>query len=205
VPNRVFFEVQRRPQVRPVHFITVGTLGFRKGTDLLFRALDALVETLDFKLTVVTNPAEQFLAQARATVREALWRRIQFKHHLTPAEVAREMETPTMMLLPTRADTGPVAAKEAAVAGVPLVASAIGGVPDYVTPGKNGLTFAPGDLDGFSRAIREAIAHPELGQGRVDAPTLARVRRYLSPEAMAAGFYQAYLAVTGTAGDSSAR
>ena len=193
VPNRVFFEVQRRPEVRPLHFITVGTLGFRKGTDLLFGALESLVGAMDFKLTVITNPAEQFLAQARTTVSDALWRRIEFKHHLTPTEVAQRMETPTMMLLPTRADTGPVAAKEAAVAGVPLVASAIGGVPDYVTPGKNGLTFAPGDRDGFLRAIQEAVAHPQLGQGCVDAETLARVRRYLSPQWMAEGFYQAYL------------
>ena len=150
---------------------------------------------MDFKLTVITNPAAQFLEQARGTVSAALWQRIEFKHHLPPAEVAQELETPTMMLLPTRADTGPVAAKEAAVAGVPLVASAIGGVPDYVTSGRNGITFPPGDLEGFSRAIRAALAHPLLGNGLVEADALARVRRYLSPELMSESFLKAYRAV----------
>jgi len=195
VPNRVFFEVRRRPQTKPVHFLTVGTLGFRKGTDLLFRALEPLVGEIEFKLTVITNPAAQFLEQARKTVSEALWRRMEFKYHLTPVEVAKEMETPTMMLLPTRADTGPVAAKEAAVAGLPLVASAIGGVPDYVTPGRNGLTFPAGDLEAFGRAIREAVAHPLLGQGMVDPAALTRVREYLSPEVMASSFLTAYQTV----------
>jgi len=195
VPNRVFFGVRRQPQDRPLHLVSVGTLGFRKGTDLLFRALEPLVAAVDFKLTVITNPAAQFLEQARATVSEGLWRRMEFKHHLTPAEVAKELETPTLMLLPTRADTGPVAAKEAAVAGLPLVASAIGGVPDYVTPGSNGLTFPPGDLEAFGRAIRQAVSHPLLGRGMVEARTLARVREHLSPELMASSFLKAYRAV----------
>ena len=37
-PNQAFFQVRRRPQLKPVRFISIGTLGFRKGTDLLFRA-----------------------------------------------------------------------------------------------------------------------------------------------------------------------
>src|SRR5712691_7447195 len=32
-PNRGFFRVQRRPQTAPLHFITIGGLSFRKGTD----------------------------------------------------------------------------------------------------------------------------------------------------------------------------
>ena len=195
VPNRVFFEVQRRPRTNPTQFITVGTLGVRKGTDLLVRVLERLESQVDFKLTVITNPTGAYLEELRQTVSEALWRRIEFKFHLPPAEVAKELETATLMLLPTRADTGPVAAKEAAVAGVPLVASAVGGVPDYITSGRNGWMFPPGDLEGFEGAIRTALAHPLLGQGRVEMETLARTRRYLSAELMAENFLNAYRAV----------
>jgi glycosyltransferase involved in cell wall biosynthesis len=191
-PNRAFHQVRRRPQTSPLHFISVGTLGYRKGTDLLFKTLDQLAPKLEFKLTLVTGPCPKYLASLKTSVSPNLWPRVEFKHHILPHEVARELETPTMLLLPTRADTSPNAVKEAVVAGVPVVAGAVGGIPDYVFPGKNGLLFPPGDLAEFSRALETACAHPLFGRGEVEPETLARVRAYLSPEAMARNFLKAY-------------
>ena len=191
-PNPAFSQVTRRPEINPIHFISIGTLGFPKGTDLLFNALDQLAAEMCFKLTVISGPNKQYLESLRSTVSEALWQRVEFKHHLLPHEVARELASSTMLLLPTRADTGPTAVKEAVVAGVPVVASNVGGVPDYVVPGKNGLMFPPGDLPNFIQAIRSACAHPLFSRGLVEAETLAQMRAYLSPERMAKGFLAAY-------------
>ena len=191
-PNPAFLQVIRRPQIAPVHFIFVGTLSFPKGADLLFKALDQLAAEMPFKLTVISGPNTQYLASLRSKVSEALWRRVEFKHHIPPHEVARELASATMLLLPTRADTGPTAVKEAVVAGVPVVASDVGGVPDYIVSGKNGLMFPPGDLLKFIDAIRSACAHPLFSRGLVDAETLAQRRAYLSPERMAKAFLAAY-------------
>src|ERR1051325_3179952 len=60
-PNRAFSEVARRPDMNAFHFITVGSLGFRKGTDLLFKSLNRLAAEMPFKLTILTNPAPQYL------------------------------------------------------------------------------------------------------------------------------------------------
>ena len=191
-PNRAFSQVLRRPQAKPIHFICVGGMSFRKGTDLLFLALEQLRSELDFKLTVITNPDLSFLQPLKSTVSDEVWKRVEFKHHILPHEVAKELETPTIMLLPTRADTSPNAVKEAVVAGLPVVASSVGGIPDYVFPGKNGLLFPPSDLAEFVRAIKSACAHPLFGQGRVDEETLAQTRAYLSPERMGRNFLKAY-------------
>ena len=120
------------------------------------------------------------------------WERVEFKHDLLPHEVAKELETPTMLLMPTRADTSPNAVKEAVVAGAPVVAASVGGIPDYVVHGKNGLLFPAGDVEAFSQAIRSAVAHPLFGRGLVDPATLAAEREYLSPELMAKKFLAAY-------------
>jgi glycosyltransferase involved in cell wall biosynthesis len=191
-PNWAFHRVQRSPQTKPIHFISVGTLGFRKGTDLLFKALDSLCPSLSFKLTMVTNPNQQYLDNVRKTVSNALWERVQFRHHILPNEVARELETPAMLLLPTRADTSPNAVKEAAVAGVPVVASDVGGIPDYIIPEKNGYLFPPTDLGGFIRNIEKACAHPLFSRGLVEPETLTNTRAYLSPKRMAENFLKAY-------------
>jgi glycosyltransferase involved in cell wall biosynthesis len=191
-PNRAFFQVRRQPRLQPVRFISIGTLGFRKGTDLLFQGLDRLRQEMAFTLEVISGPNADYLATVRPMVSAALWERVQFKPHILPREVAQELETATLMLLPTRADVSPNAVKECVVAGVPVVASSTGGVPDYVFPGKNGLLFPPGDLEGFVAALRTAVQHPLFSRGQVDAAALAQSRDYLSAARMARNFLTAY-------------
>jgi glycosyltransferase involved in cell wall biosynthesis len=198
-PNRSFAQVRRRPQTNPIHFISVGTLGFRKGTDLLFQAMAELAPEMPFRLTMVTSAAtqpEQWLSSLPAAYRD----RVVFRHNILPNEVAAELAEPTVLLLPTRADTSPNAVKEAVVAGLPVVASRVGGIPDYVFPDRNGLLFQPGDLADFVRAIRAACAHPLFSRGAVEDETLQKMRDYLSPERMAANFLRAYKQATARAG-----
>lgn len=180
------------PATAPVQFIYVGSLDYRKGADLLFRALDRLRDEIDFRLTVICGPNTSYLSSLQPAVSAELMRRVQFKHHLLPGEVARELETPTMLLFPTRADVSPNAVKESLVAGLPVVGARVGGIPDYLIHGKNGLLFPVGDLDGFVTAIREACAHPLFGRGQIDPESLMQTRAYLSPERMALNFLNAY-------------
>lgn len=190
--NAAFRQIVRRPQTAPVQFICIGGLGHRKGTDLVFAALERLGAELDFRIKFITGPAPQYIESLRANASARIWERVEFKHHLLPHEVAAELETPTMLLMPTRADTSPNAVKEAVVAGMPVVAAAVGGIPDYVVHEKNGLLFPAGDLEAFIQSIRTAYAHPLFGRGQVDADTLAAQREYLSPELMAKKFLAAY-------------
>jgi glycosyltransferase involved in cell wall biosynthesis len=194
VPDWLFHQVRRRPQIDPIHFVSICTLDYRKGLDLLFVALDRLTSQLPFKLTLISNSTPDQLETLRATVSDACWQRIRFKHNLTSQDVAGELETATMMLMPTRADTGPMAVKEAALAGVPVVASNVGGIPDYILPGKNGLLFPVDDVSEFVRAIKRACEHPLFGKGLVEADTLARLRDYLSPSTAANSIMEIYKA-----------
>jgi glycosyltransferase involved in cell wall biosynthesis len=191
-PNQAFHQLQRRPQTQPLRFIAVGGLGHRKGTDLILAALEQLRDELDFTMTFITNPNPAYVAALQAQVSTATWQRVEFKYHLLPPEVAKELETATMLLMPTRADTSPNAVKEAVVAGLPVVAAEIGGIPDYVVPSKNGLLFPVGDLQAFIRSLREACKHPLFSKGQVDADELIKAREYLSPALMARKFLAAY-------------
>ncbi len=191
-PNRAFFNVRRQPQTDPLHFIAIGTPSYRKGTDLLFKALDKLSSELRFKLTMICGQDTSYIDSLLPLVAQDLWQRIEFKHDLLPDEVARALETPAMLLLPTRADVSPNAVKEAVVAGVPVVVGNTGGVPDYVQPGQNGLLFPPGDLGAFLEAVRAAAKHPLFSRGQVAPESLALRRDYLSPARMAQTFLAAY-------------
>jgi len=191
-PDPAFHAIKRVPQTAPLRFLFVGALNALKGADLLFRALDALQGTVPFELVVVGRARTDFLNELRAMVSPALWQRIRFRQDLTHLEVAQELSTATMMICASRADVSPNAVKEAVVAGVPVVATKVGGIPDYVFPDKNGLLCPPNDVAALTEAIRAACQHPLLGRGEVKPETLDRVRAYLSPSTMADRFVKAY-------------
>lgn len=193
--NWIFHRVGRQPQLKPLRFLSVGTLGFRKGSDVLLQAFSELSGELEFELVVVGVPNEPFLKPLRNTLNPELWKRTTFKHGLQPLEVAGELAKATMVVLPTRADTSPNAVKEAAVAGVPVVATAVGGIPDYITDGENGLLIPTADARLLIEALRKATQHPLFSQGQVSNRTLDSVRAYLSPSRMAELFAGAYTRV----------
>jgi glycosyltransferase involved in cell wall biosynthesis len=188
----VFHEVRREPHCEPRRFLAVGRFDERKGVDLLLRALDRLRVELNFELVMVGGPIEPLYGTLRSSLSPELWQRVVFKDKLTPVEVAGELAQASMMICPTRADVSPNSVKEAVVAGVPVVASLVGGIPDYVVPGENGILFDSGDLEGCVRSIREACRHPLFGRGAVNPATLERMRSYLSPETMGRRFWETY-------------
>jgi glycosyltransferase involved in cell wall biosynthesis len=196
-PNWFFHQVQRQPASAPIRFLTNGGIGYRKGTDLLFAALKELAPGFRFEALLIGAPNPPFLAPLMAGLPPELRGRISFKSNLPPAEIARELSLATIFLLPTRADTSPNAVKEAVVAGVPVVASRVGGIPDYVIPGENGFLFTPGHQAEFVAAIRAAAGHPLFSRGLVTPASLAASREYLSPARMAQRFFSAYQSVAG--------
>jgi len=191
-PDWIFHRLERKPQTSPRRFLFVGVLSQLKGSDLLLLALDKLRNEFAFELVVVGQGDADFMAALRRQTSAELWARMQFRRDLTPAEVAEEMARATLMIFPTRADTSPNSVKEAVVAGLPVVASAVGGIPDYVRPGRNGILFPSGDLEACVKAIRAAGEHPLFGRSEVEAAALNEMRTYLSPRRMGESFLEIY-------------
>jgi glycosyltransferase involved in cell wall biosynthesis len=191
-PNNVFHQLARQPQYKPLRFLFVGSLSYAKGTDLLFHAMEQLSNSLDFELLLISAGRTDFFSRISSRMSKKIGACVKVKDNLPPEGVAKEMSLATMLIFPTRADNSPNAVKEAAVAGLPVVASSSGGIPEYIFPGKNGFLFSPGSLEGLTAAIRSACEHPLFSKGIVDGDTLRTVRDYLAPSRMADGFRTAY-------------
>lgn len=69
-------------------------------------------------------------------------------------------------------DNAPFVVAEALAARCPVVGSRIGGIPDFVHDGRNGLLFAPGDAEDLARALARFAAEPTL---------LGRLQRGIEP------------------------
>lgn len=63
--------------------------------------------------------------------------------------------------LPSRAEGLPLVVLEAMAAGKPVVATAVGGVPELVVHGATGLLVAAGDIDALRRALADLLADAE--------------------------------------------
>jgi glycosyltransferase involved in cell wall biosynthesis len=51
----------------------------------------------------------------------------------------------------------PISMLEAMSAGLPIISTNVGGVPDIIKHGENGILVAPGDKNGYVQALRELI------------------------------------------------
>jgi glycosyltransferase involved in cell wall biosynthesis len=71
-----------------------------------------------------------------------------------------------MMVLPSLNEGMSMTVLEAMAAGVPVVASRVGAMPDFVDHGRTGLLVEPDDPDGTQHAIETLLGNPEL-RGRL--------------------------------------
>jgi glycosyltransferase involved in cell wall biosynthesis len=59
-------------------------------------------------------------------------------------------------------DCGPQVVFEFLAAKIPIIGSNIGGIPDFVQDGVNGLLFEPGDVEALVRLLKKLIENPAL-------------------------------------------
>jgi glycosyltransferase involved in cell wall biosynthesis len=64
-------------------------------------------------------------------------------------------------VLPSRAENQPVAILEAMARGVPVIATAIGAIPEQVVDGETGLLVPPGDAGRLQAALERLLNAPD--------------------------------------------
>lgn len=128
-------------------------------------------------------PAARFLVVGDGPLREVLLRladrlglreRVRFLGHRADArELVGLLD---VLVVPSLTEGTPLIVLEAMAAGVPLVASAVGGVTDQVRHGKEGLLIPPGDATALGDALLELLQDPdrahrlgEAGRRRADS------------------------------------
>lgn len=77
---------------------------------------------------------------------------------VSPERVALWLAAADVFCLPSFAEGMPVSVVEALACGRPVVASAVGGIPQQVQPERNGFLVPPGDAGALADALVEALA-----------------------------------------------
>jgi glycosyltransferase involved in cell wall biosynthesis len=161
--------------------VTIGELRYIKGIDVLIEALSQLSGT-GRKLTatiVGEGPDAQSLRQL--AVQHGLSDAIRFAGY-QPARQAFALGR--LLVVPSRAESLPYIVLEAAAAGVPMIATRVGGIPEVF--GTTEPLLPPGDSSALVQAVTAAL--DDLPAAQAAAQQLReRVRSLFSQDAMVDG------------------
>jgi len=99
-----------------------------------------------------------------------------------------------LFAMPSLTEGLPMVLLEAMQAGVPIIATRVGGIPDVLQQGKCGLLINPGCPEELERGITDVMQRPEIAEERVKA-SKSRVADTYSSRAMADKYLAIYRSV----------
>jgi glycosyltransferase involved in cell wall biosynthesis len=152
--------------------LCVAAVMFNKGHDVLLDALETLSDASWRCVCIGSLDREPAFARRlrRRSLNGALDGRVDFPGPRTGADLDRSYAAADLLVLPSRAETYGMVLTEALARGVPVVAAEVGGVPEAVGYGADGvrpaLLVPPNDPAALSAALRDWLADPEL-RGRL--------------------------------------
>jgi glycosyltransferase involved in cell wall biosynthesis len=175
-----------RPASRTGHTVgSIGRLVREKGYDVL---LAALATVPDARLRLVGDGPERSALEAQATAL-GVAERVEFRGW--QADIASELAAMDAMAVPSRLEGFGIVAVEAMLAGVPVVASRTGGMPEYIVDDETGVLVDPDDEVGLASALRALLADPDR-RGRLSAAGERYAQSHFAPERCARAFEELY-------------
>lgn len=181
---------------RPLRAIFIGRLDRAKG---LYEALQAVrvAQELgaDVRLAVAGGGPEEGRLRRFAQAL-GIANRVQFAGPVFGDDKVRLLAGADVMLIPSHAEGLPYALLESMAAGVPVIATAVGGIPDVMTHDTHGVVVPVGD----PKAIASALALLAADRERLAWMSRAcrrRIQAAYSIDRLAAEFSQAYASLLG--------
>jgi glycosyltransferase involved in cell wall biosynthesis len=82
---------------------------------------------------------------------------VQFRGEVAQEELADWLGCADLVCIPSRSEGTPNVMVEAFASGRPVVAAAVGGIPELLSPGQNGLLVRPEDPDALAQSLALAL------------------------------------------------
>lgn len=138
----------------------LGRLGERKGTYDLLEAIKRLSKRGTVPEVWLCGDGE--LENCEAVVREAgLSESVKFLGWVRGADKDRLLKTASVYVLPSYREGLPMSVLEAMAAGLPVVSTRIGGIPEAIRDGVEGYLIDAGDVSALEDRLSRLISSPD--------------------------------------------
>jgi glycosyltransferase involved in cell wall biosynthesis len=192
LPPPAAYEASAEPRCRGL-VLFVGRLEPARGIYELLDAVAAVRPELPELRLVCAGDGDR-LAVAHYAERLGIADAVKFTGWVGPSGKRALLQSAAVFALPAYAAALPLSLVEAMAAGLPVIASAVGGIPEAVSDGLNGYLVAPGDRTTLVRRLRELLLDPALA-ARLGAAARESARLRFAPERVLPALEEIYAGV----------
>jgi glycosyltransferase involved in cell wall biosynthesis len=190
VPNPVLEPPARTEAVQANTILFMARVCREKGIFDLLEALALLRGSMPDVRLICAGDGEIDAVAAHAA-RLGILDAVTFPGWVGGAEKDAWLQRAAVYVAPSYAEAMPMALLEAMAAGVPTLSTAVGGVPDVITDGVNGMLMAPGDVAALARLLRRLLQDPVLAS-RLAAAARDTVRMRFAADSVLARLERVY-------------
>jgi glycosyltransferase involved in cell wall biosynthesis len=143
------------------HLVSVGRLSKEKGYDVLLRSIRLLAEEhMRVSVSIIgEGPERVYLSSLIAEL--GLEEVVTLTGMLNSESIRKHFGTASIFVLPSRSEGMPLALLEAMAAGLAIISTNVGGIPNVVFHKRNGLLVEPDDPKALASAISCLLESPE--------------------------------------------
>ncbi len=191
VPNYVCLPRPAAPQERnDATILFLGLIGPRKGTFDLIRAF-AAVRHRHPKARLILGGNGEVAEAARLAADLRIENNVVLAGWVDGEAKVALLRSAPIYALPSYNEGLPMSVLEAMAAGLAVVATRVGGIPELVTDGVDGKLLEPGDLDGLADALLTLIGNSAL-RTRLAAAGRRRIESHYSDSVVLPRLHRIY-------------
>jgi glycosyltransferase involved in cell wall biosynthesis len=166
IPQGIFTQEFKTAATRdPNLILSLGVLDPRKGHHLTLQAFDSLRNVLPHaKLVIAGAPTTpSYIRSLQEQVKAlGLESRVEIAINRPRGDIVAWLGSARILALHSQEESQGIALCEALAAGLPIVATRVGGIPFVVGDGKDGLLVSYGDVTGFAECMTHLLTDNQL-------------------------------------------
>lgn len=143
----------------------VGRINPGKGHDILFHAIKSIIPRHPSLKVAIVGKEETRIEKDFLRELKALAEKMDIKDRIIFTgmrdDVPRVMKSLDLLVLPSHHEGFGIVLMEAMAAGVPVIGSNVGGIPEVIEHNRSGLIIDPGSVEALSSAIDGLLSDPQ--------------------------------------------
>lgn len=166
LPNGVDYEQfhsQKSHKSSDPMIITTSRLVPKNGIDILIRAMSEVKKINPHVRCIIIGDGPERKKLEELSLTLGLSQTVEFLGHIAYEELPRHLGRAHIFVRPSRTEGMGNSFVEALAAGLPIIGTAVGGIPDIIKPNETGLLVRPEDAHDLAEKIIWLLNNPDSG------------------------------------------